>query len=180
MNNPNVILLHGNGGATVEDFWYPQVKTELETLGIEVIARDMPRIEGSHMWLPFMQDELGADDHSVLVGHSTGAVAAMRYAETHRILGSVLVAAHYTDLGVYAEKRSGYFTEPWNWEAIKANQHWIAQFASTNDPYIPVEESRHIHAQLSTEYYEERKRGHFQDYVLPELVRVVKEKLTME
>jgi uncharacterized protein len=180
MSNPNVILIHGNGGATAEDFWYPEVKAELEATGVEVVARDMPRIEGVHTWLPFIQDELGADEDSIIVGHSTGAVAAMRYAETHRIFGSVLVAPHYTDLGIYAEKRSGYFTEPWDWEAIKANQNWIAQFAETNDPYIPIEESRHIHEQLDTDYKEGTRRGHFQDYVFTELVRVVKEKLALE
>jgi predicted alpha/beta hydrolase family esterase len=180
MSNPNVVLIHGNGGATAEDFWYPEVKAELEAAGVEVVARDMPSIEGPHMWLPFIQDELGADENSIIVGHSTGAVAAMRYAETHRIFGSVLVAAHYTDLGIYAEKRSGYFTEPWGWDAIKANQNWTAQFASTNDPFIPIEQSRHIHEKLDTDYHEVTKRGHFTDYVFPGLVTVIKEKLAQQ
>jgi predicted alpha/beta hydrolase family esterase len=33
------------------------------------------------IWLPFMRDVLKADESSIIVGHSSGAEAAMRYAE---------------------------------------------------------------------------------------------------
>lgn len=182
MSNPNVVLVHGNGGSTVEDIWFPEVKTELEAIGLEVVAQTMPDNEKaqSHIWLPFLQEVLGANENSIIVGHSSGAVAAMRYAETHRIFGSVLVGATHTDLGIYSEKQSGYFKEPWDWEAIKANQNWVVQFASTDDPYIPIEQPRHIHAQLDTDYREEANRGHFMDYVFPELVTVIQEKLALQ
>jgi len=181
MSNPNVILVHGNGGSTVEDIWFPEVKTELETLGLGVVAQTMPdnMMARSIKWLPFMQNVLGADENSIIVGHSSGAVAAMRYAETHRIFGSILVGASHTDLGIRSEKMSGYFDEPWNWEAIKANQNWIVQFASPSDPYIPIEEPRHIHAQLDTDYHELSGRGHFMEVILPEVVTAIKEKLSL-
>jgi predicted alpha/beta hydrolase family esterase len=182
MSNPNVILVHGNGGSTVEDIWFPKIKTELESVGLQVVAQTMPdNVKArDYIWLPFLQDVLGADENSIIIGHSSGAVAAMRYAETHRILGSVIVGASHTDLGIRSEKMSGYFQEPWGWEAIKANQGWIVQFASTDDPYIPIEEPRYIHAQLDTDYHEEANRGHYMDYFFPELVTVIKEKLTIE
>jgi pimeloyl-ACP methyl ester carboxylesterase len=62
------------------------------------------------------------DSETVLVGHSSGAIAAMRLAETHAILGSVLVGAYHTHLGMGTEKLSGYFDRPWQWDAIKRNQ----------------------------------------------------------
>ena len=181
MSNPNIILIHGNGGSTIEDIWFPQAKTKLEELGLEVIAQTMPdnRIARSIKWLPFLQDVLGADENSIIIGHSSGAVAAMRYAESHRIFGSVLVGASYTDLGDRMEKMSGYFEEPWDWKAVKANQNFIVQFASTDDPYIPIEEPRYIHEQLATDYHEEANRGHFMDYSFPELVSVIQEKLSL-
>ena len=162
-NDIKIIIMHGNGNCTPEDHWFPYLKTELEKLGLYVIARQFPdtKLALSSSWLPFLKDELKADDNSILIGHSSGAVAAMRFAEQNKILGSVLVGAMYTDLGMESERLSGYFDTPWNWEAIKSNQKWIIQFASTDDPWIPIEEPRFIHEKLNSEYYEFTNQGHF-------------------
>jgi predicted alpha/beta hydrolase family esterase len=66
----------------------------------------------SSIWLPYIQDVLNVDENTILVGHSSGAVAAMRYAETHKLGGSVLVGTYYTDLGYKDEKAAGYFDTP--------------------------------------------------------------------
>ena len=54
------------------------------------------------IWLPFMKDELGVDEQTIIIGHSSGACAAVRFAETNKVAGIVLVGA-YT---------SGGFTSP--------------------------------------------------------------------
>jgi predicted alpha/beta hydrolase family esterase len=82
------------------------------------------------------------------VGWSSGAVAAMRYAETHKLCGSVLVAPCSSDLGSELEKQSGYFDKPWDWNSIKANQQHIAIVHSDNDPFIPQEEFKIIESVL--------------------------------
>lgn len=132
-------------------------------------------------WLPFLKDELKADKDTIIIGHSSGAVAAMRFAETNKIYGSILIGACYTDLKDEDEKISGYYNTPWNWEFIKNNQNWIVQFASTDDPYIPIEEARFIHEKLDTEYYEFTDQGHFSwennKKEFPEIIKIMKEKL---
>ena len=90
----------------------------------------------ARFWLPYLE-ELGADENTILIGHSSGAVAAMRYAETHRLLGSILVGVCHTDLGDSGEAESGYYSAPWQWERIRDNQQWIAIYHSTDDPLIP-------------------------------------------
>ena len=40
--------------------------------------------------------------------------------------------------------RAGYYSRAWQWEKIKANATWITQFHSTDDPFIPPAESRHV------------------------------------
>ena len=94
------ILLHGNGGCTAADFWLPWLERELIALGLRVINETFPdNIQArARYWLPHLET-LGADEHTILIGHSSGAVAAMRYAEQHRLLGSVLVAVCHSDLG---------------------------------------------------------------------------------
>jgi len=178
-----IILLHGNGGSTVEDNWFPYAKSEFKNLGLKVISKTFPdnKLARQEYWLPFLKNELKADENTILVGHLSGAVATLRFAETNKIYGSVIIGASYTDLGEESERVSGYFDNKWNWEAIKNNQKWIIQFASTDDPYIPIIEPRYIHEKLNTEYYEFTNKGHFGwDTKLkefPELIEKLKSKL---
>ncbi len=169
------ILIPGNGGATPSEGWLPYLERELPNLGIEVINKQFPDaiLARSEYWLPFIK-ELGADENTVLIGHSSGALAAMRYAETNKILGSILVGAAHTDLGDENEKASHYFDNPWNWEAIKNNQKWIVQFHSTDDPFIPIAEAHFVHEQLGTDYHEYPDKGHFQQAEVPELIESLK------
>ncbi|HEV8051452.1 MAG TPA: alpha/beta fold hydrolase, partial [Parachlamydiaceae bacterium] len=147
-----VIFIPGNGGGSPKDNWFPYLKNELEKLGVNVVASEFPDsyLARESYWVPFLKDNLKADEQTILVGHSSGAIAAMRLAETDRLLGSVLVGAYHTDMGMTTEKQSGYFDRPWDWEAIVNNQQWIIQFASENDPWIPIEEARFVHDQLKT------------------------------
>lgn len=176
------IFIHGNGGGTSKDNWFPYLKTELKKLGITVINKDFPdnKIAREKYWLPFIK-KLGANKSTILIGHSSGAVAAMRFAEKNKILGSVLVGTYYTDVGNDNEKKSGYFNHPWDWEVIKNNQKWILQFNSTNDPWIPIEEARFVNKKLKTKYFEFTDQGHFgRDYykeTFPELVQAIKEQI---
>jgi uncharacterized protein len=179
-----VILIHGNGNSKPTDNWFPYLKKELEKLSIKVDAPQFPdtRLARSSFWLPFLKNELQADESTVLIGHSSGAIAAMRYAETQPILGSALIGAYYTDLGNENEKLSGYFDTPWDWEAIKKNQKWIIQFASVNDPWIPIREAHVVRDRLQTAYYESPDQGHFGgDYykeTFPELLEAIEEKIS--
>lgn len=174
-----VIFIPGNGGGSPKDNWFPSVKNELEVAGLTVIAEEFPDndLARASFWIPFLIHELKADENTILIGHSSGAIAAMRLAEKQPILGSILVGAYHTDLGMEKEKLSGYFDIPWDWKSIERNQQWVSLFASQDDPWIPIEQARYIHKQLNCEYHEYKKDGHFGgDYykpIFPELSQVV-------
>jgi hypothetical protein len=177
------ILIPGNGGGSPQDNWFPYLERELPKIGIEVVNRQFPDavMARSEYWLPFIK-ELDADEQTILIGHSSGAVAAMRYAETNKIIGSVLIGASHTDLGLESERVSHYYDRPWEWDAIKRNQKWIIEFASTDDPFIPIDEARYIaeHLGLGTDYHEYADRGHFGHpeplLAFPELVEALEAK----
>ena len=178
-----VILIPGNGNSTPKDNWFPFLERELTKLGISVINKQFPdpMLARKEFWLPFIK-KLGADENTILIGHSSGAIAALRFAENNKILGSVLVSGYYTDLRNENEMKSGYFSDPWNWESIKNNQQWIIQFASTDDPFIPIEQPRTLHQNLDTEYHEYQDQKHFgygsaPKLEFPELLEFLKKRL---
>jgi uncharacterized protein len=183
-NKIKIIFIHGNGGATIEDIWFPYLKKELTKLGFEVIANTFPDniLAQEKYWIPFLQ-QFQPDKNTIIIGHSSGAIAAMRFAENNKILGSILVGAYHTDLNDENEKMSGYFDRPWDFEAIKNNQNWIVQFNSTDDPWVPIEEARYVHQKLNTDYHEYNNQGHFGgDYEkkeFSEILEVIKKKLAI-
>lgn len=183
MQQIKAILIHGNSGSTPDDNWFPYVKAGLEKLGIETRAPQFPDADlaRASYWLPFLKNDLKADKNTIIIGHSSGAIAAMRFAENHKLFGSVIVGAYHTDLGYDKEKLSGYFDASWNWPKIRSNQNWIIQFASLDDPWIPIAEPRFVRDQLLSEYYEYHDQGHFGgDYnktTFPEILTVIEAKL---
>jgi predicted alpha/beta hydrolase family esterase len=180
------ILIHGNGGGKPTDNWLPYLKRELEKIGVKTDAPQFPDADlaRASYWIPFLKDILKADEKTIIIGHSSGAIAAMKFAEENQILGSVLVGAYHSDLGIENEKLSGYFDAPWDWESIRKNQKWIIQFASTDDRWIPIAEARYISEHLKTEYYEFSDRGHFggdrEVKEFKECVAVLKRKLDVK
>ncbi len=174
-----IIFIHGNHGSA-KDHWFPYLIEKFKKLGLKVIARTFPDniLAREKYWIPFLKDVLKADKNTIIIGHSSGAVCAMRYAEKNKIYGSVLVSPNYTDLGDKEEAISGYFDKPWDWKAIRRNQTWIVQFASSDDPYIPISEARFINKKLKSQYYEFNNQRHFfPKKRFPEIFRVVKSHL---
>ncbi len=185
MTKPKIIIIPGNGGSHIaSDHWYANVAGDLHGRGYVVIAEDMPDPVAAHanIWLPHIQNVYKADENSIIIGHSSGGVAALRYLENHKLFGAIIVGVNHTDLGYDDEKESGYYTDPWDWKTIKENAGWIVQFASSDDPFINIAEPRFIHDQLDTEYFELKDRGHFMidhnqiNNTFPEIIEIVETK----
>ncbi|XP_043552029.1 serine hydrolase RBBP9 isoform X1 [Chiloscyllium plagiosum] len=171
------VIVPGNGVGDVEHSnWYKWVKDNLNQIpDFQCLLQNMPDSLTARktIWLPFMEKTLQCDEQTVIIGHSSGAAAAMRYAETHRVYGIVLVSAYTSDLGDANEQESGYFCSPWQWEKIKSNCNHIVQFGSNDDPFLPWSEQQEVADSLNAELHQFSNRGHFQDEKFPELISVV-------
>ena len=80
------VIVPGNGCNSVRSSnWYGWLEKRLLQDGrfSEVVVKDMPDpLEAKRsIWLPFMIAALGCDASTVVIGHSSGAVAAMRLLE---------------------------------------------------------------------------------------------------
>jgi hypothetical protein len=122
------------------------------------------------IWLPFIKKDLGCDENTILIGHSSGAEATMRLLETEKVVGAVLVSPCVTDLGDEGERASGYYNRPWQWEKIRSNAEFIMQFSSPSDHLVPIAEGREVAKNLQPIFHELPNRGHFLDDEFPELV----------
>lgn len=175
-----IIFIPGNGGGDTRTGFWPYLKGKFEEKDIQVISPGIypdPIIASQEVWVPFIESFV-LDEHTILIGHSTGAIAAMRIAEKHTLLGLVLISAYHSDLGLEMERQAHYFDTPWEFDAIKNNAEWIIQFASIEDELVPIEEARFVHEQIESEYYELSGYGHFYPLdQLPEVGHAVLKKL---
>lgn len=174
---PRVIIVPGNGCTNVQaSSWYSWMQRRLidSNLFSEVIVESMPDpYEAKRsIWLPFIRSFMKDGDsvNTIIIGHSSGAVAAMRLLEDTPLLGCVLVSACHTDLDAPSERISGYYpgfldgvecTNEWQWEKIRTNAEWILQFHSTDDPFIPRTEADYVAKQLGSEYVCFEDKSHF-------------------
>ena len=175
---PRIVFVHGNETTHWSFGWAKWFKEELEELGFDTFFETMPDSINtrSMYWLPFLKDHVKVGENDVIVGWSSGATAAMRYAENNKILGSILVSPSYTDLdGDPLEVQSGFYDTPWDWDEIKRNQDKIALFYGDNDPYIPQKEFEHIGPALNAEIHKIHGTGHFNNQTeFPELLEYIK------
>jgi len=179
-----IVIIPGNGGGAVESsVWYASVRDALRSdpRVSDVVLRDMPDpvLARECYWLPFMRDELVCDQKTIIIGHSSGAVAAMRYAEQWSVGGLVLIAAYSSDLGDETELRSGYFSRPWAWDRIRQNSPFVIQFGSTDDPYLPWHEQKAVADALGADLRQFSNRGHFIDTKLPEVIIAIEEHMEL-
>lgn len=177
-----VLIVPGNDHTLITNNWYPYVKERLENLGVEVIAENMPdpKVARKGIWLPYIKEQLGDSGNSTLIGHSTGAIAVLRYLEKNKCRFVILVSCYHTNLGDELEKQGGYFDEPWKWDKIKNNAEKIVIFASTDDPFVPISEPRFVKEKLEAEYHEYKDEGHFgldKKKEFPEIVTIVEKML---
>jgi predicted alpha/beta hydrolase family esterase len=144
----------------------------------------MPDAVAAHesVWLPYIRDMLVQGVPTVAIGHSSGAVALMRYAERYPLEGLVLVSGCVTDLGDAGEREAGYYGRPWQWENIRHNCGWIVQFHSDNDPFIPLEGEANVIAEglalePGVDYHVLKGRSHFFTAPFPELLTEIKSRM---
>jgi predicted alpha/beta hydrolase family esterase len=175
---PKIVFIHGNGSTHWNFAFSGWLKNELEKSGFATFFETFPDsiIARSEYWLPFLKDHVQAGENDVLVGWSSGAVASMRYAESNKIKGSVLISPCYTDLGDELEKQSGYYDKQWDWEAIKKNQEKITLIYGDDDPFIPQEQFEYIAEKLNPEVIKVPGGKHFIEYTeFPQLLKNIKD-----
>ncbi|MBA3724453.1 MAG: alpha/beta hydrolase [Candidatus Levybacteria bacterium] len=163
----NSLILHGTD-ATTKDHWFGWLKDELEADGFKVWVPDLPQAnkQNSKRYNDFLlaQKDFVIDDETIMIGHSSGAVAILgllqELPDDVTIKKAILVGAfHNNDLGW--ESLEELFEKPFDFASIKQHAKQITFIHSDNDPYIPLEQAEYLAEKLDGELIILEGQGHF-------------------
>lgn len=175
---PRIVYIHDNQTTHWSTSWAAWLKRELQAQGYPVFFETFPDsiIGRAEYWLAFMKEHVVVGPQDVLIGWGNGAAAAMRYAETQQMAGSLLISPCHNHLNRELERQSGYYNKPWAWNRIRANQKHIAVLFSGDDPFIPQGEFNQIASELQARRIYVRNGHHFMDrQQFPEIMAYILE-----
>lgn len=137
----NALIVHGTNGHSKEN-WFPWLAGEIQQKGFHVYVPDLPQPETPSIpvWNSFIRRKWSFDNDSIIIGHSSGAVATLGLLQELPInvkVNKVLLVAGFTtdlDWDVLHEL----FTYSFDWQTIKSRAKKFVLFHSDDDPYVPL------------------------------------------
>lgn len=178
-----VFIVHGfegspNGG------WRPWLMSELAKIGIYACALAMPSPESPKCdeWVEEIERHVRMfpQDKIILVGHSLGVTAILRYLEssdTNSIIGAVLVSgpSEVRDNATL----SNFFETPFLFDKILSNITQVSIIHGEDDTLVPLNDAQYLSEQLHAKLVIVPGGGHLNGssgcYSLPECLEAIKE-----
>lgn len=147
------VILHGTSGSSKEN-WFPWLKEQLISNGIEVWSPDLPEADNPSIerYNKFILENIPFkfDHETILIGHSSGAVAILGLLEalpaSTTVQACYLVGSFKNDLGWDSLKLL--FVKPLDFHQIKSKSRLWYFLHSDNDPYCPLEHAKFLHDQI--------------------------------
>lgn len=137
-----IIILHG-WDASPHDAWFWRAKETFEDKGYKV---DLPELPGHYFpdydgWLKIIKD-LDPDENTILIGHSLGAVAIMRYLEDSTKKVSQVILAAMPLEPMRFTPIAPFFHRDWQWANIKTKTEKINLIYEEGDQVVPLEQGK--------------------------------------
>ena len=158
-----VLILHG-WESNSREHWFLQAKQRLEKLGLQVSVPDMPNtlLPKSTEWVNVIE-EFHPDENSVLVGHSLGGTAVLRYlekAEKHIAL-AILIATPIRELGEGFWPVINFLKPDFIWQRIKRSCEKIVVIDQTQDDAVPLQHGKDLSEYVGGELIVIEGSNHF-------------------
>jgi predicted alpha/beta hydrolase family esterase len=177
-----VILMHGKGTDPTKK-WYPWFAKEVKDLGIDFLAPTLPNSDDPSIdeWVMELE-KTKPDQDTILVGHSRGGVAILRWLEklpiNKKVRKVILIASNSGSSAKRnkTENNKGFYTEGgFNFEKIKSHCDNFVIFHSRDDEWVPFEAGEENARGLNAKFLRFDDRGHFGRKVvtIPELLQEI-------
>jgi predicted alpha/beta hydrolase family esterase len=169
-------IFHGTGAGKY-DHWFPEIAKKLEAEGVEVARPEFPTPEDQNLenWLKVLEEqemeinaeseEESADENTVLIGHSTGAVFILSVLER---LDAEIEAAFLISgfTGKLHDERfdplnESFAEKDFDFEKIRNSAEEFYVFHSDSDPYVPLEKAAELAPKLDANLELIAGAGHF-------------------
>lgn len=147
----NALLLHGTSGDH-NDNWLPWLERELKGRGYRVWNPDLPGANKPNIqrYNEFILPRWKFDKDSIIIGHSSGAVAILgilQNLQKNVVIKRALLVAGFTD-NLQWDALDDLFLVPFDWKRIKKKAKDVVLFHSDNDPYVPLNHGKKLEVNL--------------------------------
>jgi uncharacterized protein len=160
------VILHGTAG-TPKDNWFSWLEQQLKKENCKVWVPQLPKakrpnIERYNKYI-FLNKPWDFNRNSILIGHSSGAVAILGLLQNlpgkTPVDSCYLIGSFHNNLGV--EDLSELFTAPFNFEKIKKKAKHFVFIHSNDDPYCPLEHAEYLAGKLEAKLIILKNEKHF-------------------
>ena len=175
---PNkIIIIHGFESNSHEH-WFMAAKEKFENPpaggGFKVFVPDMPGafFPKKDDWVKVIT-EFNPDKNTVLIGHSLGGVAILRYLEiaSRKVAQAILIATPFEAMKFGAIEN--FFDGGFEWEKIKNNAADIIVLNEDNDPAVPLEHGQQLAQKLNAQLIVQPGYVHFDKINLELLEKLI-------
>lgn len=166
--NTTVFIFHGTEGYPEEN-WFPWMKAELEAKGYKVFVPQFPSppvIPAKiSEWFDVLKGyEEYINENTVLIGHSLGGKFTLRVLEELKrpVKAAVFIATPVGIDPIANNERDNAFTgNDFDWKNIQRKAAHFVIYHSDNDPYVGIENGKHLAKNLGVELTFVPNAGHF-------------------
>lgn len=180
-----VVLIHGKD-TNPSQKWYPWFQKEMKSRGIEFFAPGLPHADNPvyEEWKEEIE-KTSPDENTILVGHSRGGVAILRWLEQlpeyKKVKKVILIATNSgfrKKMSIPSETNYGFYNEKgYDFEKIKKHCDSFVVFHSKDDKWVPHEAGVENKEGLGAKFYSFDDRGHFGSNIkeIPNLIDEIME-----
>ncbi len=141
----NYVILHGYTGSPDSDF-HPWLKSELEARGYSVQVPLLPNTDNPTVMeqVSYVLENCTFDEHTIVLGHSLGAVVALKVLETlNKPIQKLVLAAGFIEAEFLDKERPFKDTFDWSFdfERIKKNVSSYVYLQAQNDTAVPAQQA---------------------------------------
>jgi predicted alpha/beta hydrolase family esterase len=162
----NALIVHGTEGYPTEN-WFDWLRQELENEGWKIWVPQLPESDkpdvGRYNKFLFSNKDWKFDSESIIVGHSSGAVATLGILQD--LPEGIQIDTAYF-IGIFKDAKGwdsleGLFARPFDFEKIKKSAKRFIFIHSDDDPYCPKEDAQYFAEKLGGELIVQKGQKHF-------------------